>query len=278
MAFGIINFAVANNLADGGFSGITIILFHLFGFSTGISSFLMNLPLLFICYRLFDKHTFFMTIFGIISLSTSLTFFETIGPLIPNLENDMILVVIGYGVTLGVGLGMILRVNGTTGGAAVLAKIAKDLWNIPLAKTLFIFDTCVVIASFFLFLSFENGVYTLIGLFICSRVIAKIQEGFHSGYKILIISDHYKEITQEIHNQMGRGTTLIQGIGGYTHAEKNIILTIITPNQLVGVKKIIYGIDSQAFVSVSHTYETIGEGFTFDNETRPSLVAKKIMD
>jgi len=266
MAFGIINFAVVNDLANGGITGITIIIYHLFGMSTGTSSLLLNIPMFIVSYFLFDKPTFFLTIFGTVSLSVFLWIFEKIGPIIPNLQDDMLIVVLGFGVTIGSGLGMILRENGTTGGAATLAKILKDLWNIPVDKTLFYFDTVVVLSSFFIFLSFSNGVYTLLGLFIATKIVAKFQEGFHSSYKVMIISNHSEEIATLIQEKINRGITFLYGRGGFTKNDKEIILTIVSKRQLVSLKKVIYEIDPKSFVSVSHVYETLGEGFTFESE------------
>jgi len=263
MAFGIINFAVVNHLADGGFSGITIILYHLFGFSTGLSSFLLNLPMILISYRLFDRVTFMLTILGIVGLSSFLRLFEVIGPLIPNLQDDMLLAVVGYGVTVGAGLGLILRENATTGGSAIVAKIGKELWDIPMDKTLLIFDSIVVIASFFTFLSFSNGIYTLIGLYIASKVIAKILEGRQAGYKVIIVSKDPEAITKFIQEKMNRGVTFLHGSGGYSRNEKDIILTIIHKKQWAYLKKSIYKIDPHCFVSISPVQETLGEGFTF---------------
>ena len=270
MAFGIINFAVINGLADGGFSGITIILYHLFGFSPGISSFFMNLPMLLISYRLFDKPTFFMTIFGIFSLSSFLRLFEVLGPLLPNLQSHMFLVVIGYGVSVGFGLGMILHGNGTTGGSAIVAKIGKDLWDIPMDKTFFIFDLLVVLASFFLFLSLENGIYTIIGLFICSRVIARFQNGFHSGYKVLISSNHHQEIINEVHKQLGQELHLLEKVDTSQTKKEKILLTIIDKKQLTAFKKIVNCIDSQGIISISHTYETSRKNSIINKKTLSS--------
>lgn len=263
MAFGIINFAVVNQLADGGFTGITIIFYHLFDISTGISSFLLNLPMLVISYRLFDRKTFMLTILGIVGLSSFLRLFETIGPLIPNLQDDMILAVVGYGVSLGVGLGMILRENATTGGSAIVAKIGKDIWDIPMDKTLLIFDSIVVLTSFLTFLSFSNGIYTLMGIYITSKVIAKFLEGRQAGYKVMIVSKEPEAITKMIHEKINRGVTFLHGSGSYSKHDKEIILTIIHKKQWIQLKRAIYEIDPNCFVSVSPVQETLGEGFTF---------------
>lgn len=268
IAFGVINFSVTSNLASGGLTGITLILFHLFGFSPGVTTLLINIPLAILLYRFTSKQAVFLTVYGFVSLSAFLSLFELIGPLMPNLQDDMILASIGFGVTVGVGTGLIFQQEGTTGGAAIVAKLLKDIWGIPVTKTFLYFDSIVIVASLFFFLDFISAIYSLIGLYVSTLVITKVQEGFVSGYKVLIFSDHHEKIGSLIIEKLQRGVTYVHGTGAYSQDEKNVILTVIHKKQLITLKRIIHEIDPQCFVSVSHTYETLGEGFTFENHER----------
>lgn len=269
MAFGIINFAVTNHMAEGGFTGVTIILYHLFGISTGISNLLLNIPMLIIGYRQFSKKGFWLTIYGTVMLSIFLSLFEMLGHLIPPLANDMIIASLGMGVLVGTGLGLIFNAGGTTGGVDIIAKIVKDRIGIPMARTMFAFDAIVIGISMIIFLSFTNAIYTIIGLYIAAQIIDRFQAGFRAGQEVLIISDKFEQIADAIHHQMNRGATFIHGMGSYNKSNKTIILTIINKRELNPLKEIIYEIDPQAFVSVSHVYETLGEGFTFDSNGIP---------
>ena len=260
MALGVVNFAITNHMAEGGFTGITIILYHLFGISTGLSNLFLNIPMLIIGYRQFTKRGFWLTIYGTCMLSFFLSLFESLGHFVPPLPNDMIIASIGMGILIGTGLGIIFNAGGTTGGVDIIAKIIKDKLGIPMARTMFAFDATVIGISLIIFLSFTNAIYTIIGLYIASKII----ERFQAGHKVLIISDHFQTIADAIHQKMSRGATFIHGMGSYNQTEKTIILTIINKRELNALKEIIYTIDPQAFVSVSHVYETIGEGFTFD--------------
>ncbi len=271
MALGVVNFAIVNQMAEGGFTGITIILYHLFGISTGVSNLLLNVPMLIIGYRQFTKRGFWLTIYGTCMLSLFLSLFESLGHIIPPLPNDMIIASIGMGVLIGTGLGIIFNAGGTTGGVDIIAKIIKDKLGIPMARTMFTFDAIVIGISLVIFLSFTNAIYTILGLYIASKIIERFQEGFQAGHKVLIISDAYQDIADAIHQKMSRGATFIHGMGSYNKTEKTIILTIINKRELNSLKEIIYTIDPQAFVSVSHVYETLGEGFTFDANGLPYL-------
>lgn len=269
MAFGIINFAVTNEMAEGGFTGVTIILYHLFGLSTGVSNLLLNIPMLIIGYRQFSKKGFWLTIYGTVMLSMFLSLFEALGHLIPPLPNDMVIASIGMGVLVGTGLGVIFNAGGTTGGVDIIAKIIKEKIGIPMARTMFAFDAIVIGISMIIFLSFTNAIYTIIGLYIASQIIDRFQAGFRAGQEVLIISDKHQQIADAIHNKMNRGATFIHGMGSYNKSDKTIIITIINKRELNPLKEIIYEIDPQAFVSVSHVYETLGEGFTFDSNGIP---------
>lgn len=269
MAFGIINFAVTNQMAEGGFTGVTIILYHLFGLSTGISNLLLNIPMLIIGYRQFSKKGFWLTIYGTVMLSIFLSLFEMLGHLIPPLPNDMIIASLGMGVLVGTGLGLIFNAGGTTGGVDIIAKIVKEKTGIPMARTMFAFDAIVIGISMIIFLSFTNAIYTIIGLYIAAQIIDRFQAGFRAGQEVLIISEKFEQIADAIHHRMNRGATFIHGMGSYNKSNKTIILTIINKRELNPLKEIIYEIDPQAFVSVSHVYETLGEGFTFDSNGIP---------
>ena len=266
MAFGIINFAVVNQLASGGFTGITLILFQLFGISTGLSSFLMNIPALLVFYRFVNKRTFFLTIYGIVSLSLSLSFFEWLGPIVPSLQDDMLLAAAGFGIVVGVGTAIVLKADGTTGGAAIIAKLLNELFHIPIAKVFLVFDTVVILCSLFFFVTFIDAIYSLIALIFMSIAITKYMEGFIGGYQVLIVSEEYRTITKMIHSEMMRGVTLLDGTGAYSNFDKKIVLCAIPKKELVALKKIIYEVDPKSFVTVGHIYETLGEGFTFEKK------------
>jgi len=263
MAFSIIEFAVPNDLADGGFTGITLILFQTFDISTALSNFLLNIPVLIMGYRLFSRKTFWLTIYGTVCLTLFLRVFEVIGPLVPALHEDMILAAVAYGVVCGVGMGLVFGQDATTGGADIIAKLIKDKFGLPMAKTIQVVDTSVIVVSLMTFLTFTNAIYTIIGIYLCSLFITKMQEGFQAGYKVLIHSKESEVLRELIMERLGRGVTIFYGEGGYSKIPTHIIMVAITKKELIQLKRLLSEIDPKAFITVSHTYETLGEGFTF---------------
>jgi len=273
MAFGIINFGVVNNLATGGFTGITLIVYHLFGISTGLTSFLLNIPALLIYFRFVSRETFLLTVYGIVVLSLSLSLFEWMGPVMPELHSDMLLAVLGFGLTVGLGTGIVMRADGTTGGAAIVAKLLRQYFHIPVDKTFMAFDAVVITLSLFFFVTPIAWVYSILALYIMAVAISKTMEGFGGGYQTLIISDHFEEITRNIQTDLDRGVTYLHGKGVYSKFDRKIVLVVVAKKELLHLKKIIYDVDPAAFVSVSHTYETLGRGFTLDKHYRNRMVA-----
>lgn len=266
IAFGIVNFSIRYGLPDGGFSGINLIVYRIFGINVWITNLILNIPFIFLLFKMFDLRTVLMTIYGVATLSGSLAFWGFIGPILPYWGDDMFIVILLYGVMLGFGIGTVVKASGTTGGSVLLSKILHKKWNIPISKTLFTFDVFVISLALFT-VSFTSAIYTLIGLFISSVVIGKVQEGSLFGYKVFIISDHYEKIKHAVMNDLERGSTMIYAAGAHSGHDKRILMVVIQKRELTALKKIINDIDPSSFVTVSHTYETFGEGFTYEQKT-----------
>lgn len=139
--------------------------------------------MLIIGYRQFTKRGFWLTIYGTCMLSLFLSLFESLGHIIPPLPNDMIIASIGMGVLIGTGLGIIFNAGGTTGGVDIIAKIIKDKLGIPMARTMFTFDAIVIGISLVIFLSFTNAIYTILGLYIASKLSNAFKKDFKRDIK-----------------------------------------------------------------------------------------------
>lgn len=268
MSFGVINFALTSTLGSGGVTGITLILHHLFGVNPGVSTLFINIPLLVIFYFFSDKKTFFLTIYGSLLFSLFLQVFEQIGSVVPDMSGNMTIAAIGFGLTIGIGSGLVMQENGTTGGVFILAKILHDKLHIPMSKTFLIFDSIVIVSSMFFFLGFIDMMYSLLAVYIMTVTIDRVQGGVMVGFKVLIFSNQHEEITKAIQEKLNRGATIVSGVGAYSNQERQIVLVVISKKELNALKEMVNAIDPECFVSVSHTYETLGEGFTFEKGTK----------
>ena len=267
VAFAVINLSIRYNLADGGFSGINLIIYQTIGIDPWISNIALNTPFIIILYKMFDLKTTLMTVYGVATLTAGLAFWRLFDPMLPYFGDEMFIVVILYGVLFGGGIGLVIKAGGTTGGSVLIAKILYKKWGAPVPRTLFLFDLTVISVSLMTYLVLENAIYTLIGIFICTVVIAKVQEGGLFGYKCMIISDHFEKISKVVMTDLNRGATLLYGTGAHSGHDKRVLMVVIQKRELSQLKQIINEIDPNSFVAVSHTYETLGEGFTYDQRS-----------
>ena len=268
MAFGVVHFNMQNQLAEGGFTGITLLIYNLTGLSPSISNILLNLHLFFIGYRLLGRKTFIYTIIGTVGLSIFIAIFEKYQLHIP-LKDDLMLAALFAGVFIGVGLGIIFRYGGTTGGVDIIARLVFKYKGYSMGKTMFIFDFCVITLSLATYLDYKEAMYTLVLVFIGSRVIDFIQEGAYAARGAFIISESNKEIAQKINEEMDRGVTLLKGYGSFSKLEKDVIYCVVGKNEIVRLKNLITSVDPHAFVSVSVVHDVLGEGFTLDENKNP---------
>ncbi|TCN25428.1 YitT family protein [Mesobacillus foraminis] len=249
-------FVIPNHFGEGGVTGISIILYHLFGWAPSITSFILNGMLIVIGYKFLNKTTTIYTIIAVtcISLSLYLTESWSIN------SDEVILNSIFAGILTGIGLGLIFRAGGTSAGTTILAKVTNQYlgWNISYG--LLFFDLIVVFSSYFI-IGIVGLMFTLVMLYIGTKVTDFIIVGLNSKRAVTIISKSYDEIANEVNNKMKRGVTVLTGYGYYTKTEKNILYIIINKQEFTQLRKIITAVDRNAFVSVHDVRDVFGEGF-----------------
>lgn len=267
-SFGLVHFNIQNELAEGGFTGITLILFFAFKWDPAIMNLVLNIPMFIIGWRMLGKRIFTYTVVGTIAVSVFLKVFMKYQIDI-HLEGDMFLVSLFAGIFIGVGLGIIFRFGGTTGGVDIIARLAQIHWGWSIGKTMFMFDAVVILVSWYVYLDHRSVMYTLVALFVGARVIDFVQEGAYAARGAFIISDHQDAIATKIALEMDRGVTVFKGYGHFTKADRSILYCVIAKNEIMRMKNIITSVDPHAFVSVSDVHDVMGEGFTLDDKKQP---------
>ncbi|RBP02263.1 YitT family protein [Rossellomorea aquimaris] len=267
-AFGLVHFNIQNKLAEGGFTGITLILYFLFDIDPSYSNLALNIPLFFLGWKLLGKKAFYYTVLGTVSLSVFLWIFQRYQMTI-NLEGDLFLAALFAGVFIGVGLGIIFRYGGTTGGVDIIARLAHKYIGWSMGKTMFMFDAIVIGASLITYLEYREAMYTLVAVFVAARVIDFMQEGAYSARGAMIISDSHEEIASVINEKMDRGVTVLRGHGSFTKQNREVLYCVVGKNEIVRLKNIITSVDPHAFVSVTVVHDVLGEGFTLDADKNP---------
>ncbi len=239
-----------------------------FRLNPAISNLLLNIPLFFIGWKILGPTTFIYTIIGTVSVSIFLEVFQRYQVMTIPLHDDMTLAALFAGVFIGVGLGIVFRYGGTTGGVDIIAKLGFQYLGWSMGKTMFLFDA-LVIASSLIYLNYREAMYTLLAVFVATRVIDFIQQGAYSAKASFIISDQVPAIARAILNEMERGATILKGQGSFTGSEKEVLYCVVGRNELIRLKTLVERIDPHAFVTVNDVQDVIGEGFTLDENKKP---------
>ena len=263
-----------NQLTDGGISGITLLLRHFWGINMGLSSLLLNIPLIILGYRFMGKRLLAYTIWGTLWLSFFLWFWRLV-PIIYqlNLEHDLFLSAILAGTLSGIGLGLVFRYNGTSGGTDIIARICQIKYGLSSGKVLLFCDAIILFASLS-YLDLKHIMYTLVASFILSRVMDTVQQGAYSARGLLIISESYEKIAEMIDLKLDRGFTYLEARGGYKKTKRPVIYLVVSPREIPAVKELIAAEDPKAFVSVIEVHEALGEGFTYKQKRQHLLIRK----
>ncbi|MDX8366455.1 YitT family protein [Cytobacillus sp. IB215665] len=267
-AFGLVHFNMQNNLAEGGFTGITLLLFFTLKIDPAYSNLLLNIPMFILGWRLLGRQAFLYTVIGTVGLSVFLWIFQRYTIQMP-LNEDLTLAALFAGVFIGVGLGIIFRFGGTTGGVDILARLAHKYIGWSMGKTMFLFDAAVITISLIVYLTYQEAMYTLVAVFVGARVIDFMQEGAYAAKGATIISDKNEEIAEKIMKEMDRGATFLKAQGSFSKIDKNVLYCVVGKNEIVRLKNVITSIDPHAFVAVSDVHDVLGEGFTLDENKKP---------
>ena len=261
-AIGVNYFAIPNMLSEGGVIGITIITYYLFDWSPGLVSLILNLALVGIGYRFFNKRTIIYTVITIIFMSAFLELTKNWGE---QLGNDTLLAALFAGLFVGGGLGLIFRVGGTLGGVTAVARVMQQWLGWSVGKAMLVIDISVILLSAFV-IGKEKAMFTLVAVYVGAKVIDKIVDGADDRKAVMIISKHQEAIRQELLTTMGRGVTILDGRGGYTLEKQAILYIIINQTEIVQLRRILERVDEDAYVTINNVQEIFKRGF---KERRP---------
>ncbi|MGX6978394.1 YitT family protein [Vagococcus elongatus] len=250
-------FALPNKLGEGGVTGITMILYYTHNISPAVTNILFNAVILVIGWKLLDKQTILYTILAVGILSVFLKFTEGL----QFVADEGIVAAIAAGGLMGLGMGFIMKGEGTTAGSMILAKIMNKFLGWKVSYALLFFDIIVVITSLSV-IGIEKFLLTIVSLMISTKVLDFILEGSNPKKTVMIVSDHYEEIALAIDQKISRGITLLNGVGYYKREPKKILYVVISRDQLMAIQNLINDIDPLAFVTISDAQSVIGEGFT----------------
>ena len=289
VAAGFVFFINPYNIVPGGVYGAGIVLHNIFPtIQVGTFGYMMDIPLLIIAIIIFGKQFGGRTLFaafitpGLMNLFTTLAYpnKEAMQSLDPSLifggaidlSDHLMLTCILGGTILGAGLGLVVRSNATTGGTDIIAMILNKYFHIPFSRGVLLADSCVVLAGLLVIgfgIGLENGesggwllsLYSLICIYVSSRVIDYAIDGASYDKLLFIISNENEKLRHFIINDLERGATFLKASGMYTKEDKEMIFLVVSRREVALVQRKVKTIDPKAFLVVTDAYDTYGEGF-----------------
>ncbi|MFJ8261207.1 YitT family protein [Rummeliibacillus sp. NPDC094406] len=255
-ALGVNLFVIPNELGEGGVTGVTIITYYLFEWSPGLVNLILNALLLIIGYKFMNRITLIYTIIAVVTNSLFLHLTE--GWHITS--DEMMVNAIFGGIFVGCGIGLIIRVGGTTAGTTILARITHKCLGWSMSYGLLFFDLIVAFSSYFI-IGAEKLMLTIIMLYVGTKVMEFVIEGLNTKKAITIISDKPDAIAKQVTTSMDRGVTVYSGHGYYTKTPKEILYIVISKQEIIKLKRIVQSTDPNAFVAIHDVRDVFGEGF-----------------
>lgn len=253
-------FLIPHHFVPGGVSGIAMIANFFSGFPVGALIIVLNVPVFLLGLKTMGKKYVLSSLAGMIVSSVFIDFFNKVLKL-PSATDNPVLASIYGGVMLGVGLGIVFRGRSSTGGSDIIGMIISKYTGMSLGFGIMVTDFLIISASGFVMHSLEAPLYGYIVLFLSTKVIDMVLEGWNYSKLVIITSSRTDEIADYILHGLDRSGTALRSRSLYLNREGEIILTVIHRKQLADLRRSIRRIDPEAFVIINDTYDVLGKGF-----------------
>ena len=254
-------FLIPNELTTGAVTGLASIIYYAFGTPPiDVTYAVVNVILLIFALKILGVKFCIRTIFGVFFC----WLFLHILPLwIPEglTKGDTFMAAVIGGILCGVGLGVVFTANGSTGGTDIIAAMVNKYRNVSFGKMLLYIDIIIITSSYLVFHDVERVIYGYIIMFITTTVCDMIINGIKASSQLLIFSDKWEEIAEQISQKLQRGVTVLDGMGWYTKESKKVLVVVAKRTQITQIQRLIKEIDPNAFISQSSVSAVYGQGF-----------------
>ena len=262
VALAVAVFTVPNDIAPGGVSGLATALAYITPVRVGLWSLLLNVPLLLAAWRLLGPRSLGLTLLSTVLLSVLIDLF---GSVLTGYTNNELLAAVAGGAISGLGVGLLFLRGISTGGTDLLTLLLRRTFpTVRSGVLLLIIDATVVAIAVLVFRDIEVALYSVIAIVASSKVIDVLAQGVDYAKVIYIITSRGSEMSRVLNEQTDRGTTILPAQGGYTGADKQLIITVTRRNVLAQTLKLIKQTDPAAFTFVTDSTEVHGEGFKLE--------------
>jgi len=254
-------FLIPALLTSGGVSGLAQIINYFFpNLPVGLMTLLGNLPLFVLGWRYLGGRRFAMrTAAALVSFSL---FTDLLILFIPEkgITSDLVLDAIYGGVIMGIGLGLVYRGRGTSGGTDIIVRMLSHYMSVPVSQAYLISDGLIVAASGLAF-GWDRALYGLVVIYVSGLAAESISEGSSAFRSAMIITRFPNEISTRIPEDLERGATILPGTGAYTGTSRPVVYSVLSRSEVHQLKAIVNDIDPEAFMVIGQAHEVLGEGF-----------------
>jgi uncharacterized membrane-anchored protein YitT (DUF2179 family) len=251
-------FLEPNRVVSTGVTGLGMLAYYLWGWPIGLVTLLLNIPLLFAGIKWGGGLRFFIrTIFSVVVLTVSI---DMLSRYLSPVGGDPLLYTLFGGLLDGIGIGLVLRGRGTTGGTDIAAQLLARYRGMAFGQVLIGINGAILLGAAAI-VGIVPVLYALVVNFVSGRVVDFVQEGVGYARSAVIISEHHVAVRRAILEKLGRGVTQLEARGGYTEMARPALYVVVYRTQVTQLKHIIASVDPRAFVVVSEAHEVLGEGF-----------------
>jgi uncharacterized membrane-anchored protein YitT (DUF2179 family) len=253
-------FLIPHHFVPGGVSGIAIIINYFASFPVGVLIMVFNVPIFLLGLKTMGRRYVLSSLAGMVASSLFIDFFNRILKL-PSATANPVLAAIYGGIVLGIGLGIVFRGRASTGGSDIVGMVLHKFTGMSIGYGIMVTDFVVISASGLALRSLEAPLYGYLVLFLSTKLIDMVLEGWNYSKLVIIISTRTGEIADVILKGLERGGTALRSRSLYLNREGEVILTVVHRKQLAELKARIKAIDPDAFVIINDTYDVLGRGF-----------------
>lgn len=259
-ALGVTQFIMPHHFVMGGLAGAALLLNYAFGLPVSLMVFVMNAVLLLVAFKVLGWQFLVKTIVGVSLLSFFLGMFESFQWQPIMMDEPLMAGLIGS-IVAGSGVGLVMSVNGSSGGTDIVVLIINKYRNITPGRTMLFVDLVIVASSFLIFKSMETIVFGIIIIAVMATSVDWVLNGIRQSVQFFIFSTKYEEIATQINLQLHRGCTVLDGVGWYSQKPQKVLLVMAKRNESTSIFRLVKQIDDNAFISQSNVVGVYGQGF-----------------
>lgn len=256
LSLGMVGFLIPNKIATGGIAGLSIIFHHLFNLPTGLVLALVNVPLLLVSVKYLGKKFAFRTIFTIGLTAIMIDFFSEFLNF-PTLSNNTLLATLYGGVAVGVGLGLIFKGDASAGAGTILAKILNTKWGVKTGDVILVLDAVVVVSAGLVFNDVELALWSLISIYVASKLIDTIITGKRTEKIVHIAARDLETLSHKIAEELNINGTILKGQDLNFATDRNVIFIVVELNRLNALRTLVQQFDANAFMVVMEASELL---------------------